>query len=92
VGHSHACSADCLTEGNFIVIGACVRTQLLRDAGGWGSEPLWEDWAAWRRVVAAGGTVEAIPDAVYKAHVREGSRNNTLDRHERVELHRQIAA
>jgi cellulose synthase/poly-beta-1,6-N-acetylglucosamine synthase-like glycosyltransferase len=92
VGHSHACSADCLAEGNWIVVGACLRTAAVKAVGGWGPEPLWEDWSLFKRMVAMGASVEAIPDAVYRAHVREGSRNNALSRQERIELHRQIAA
>ena len=91
VGHKHACSADCLETGNWIVVGACVRTRQLRDIGGWGSEPLYEDWSAWRRLWKAGASIEALPDAVYRAYVRPESRNQA-SRAERVRWTRQIAA
>ena len=91
VGHDHACSVDCLDDGNWIVIGACVRAQLIRDVGGWGPEDLYEDWALWRKLVKAGASVEAIPDAVYRAHVRPKSRN-TPTRSKRVKWTREIQA
>jgi hypothetical protein len=40
-GHSHDCEAACLRDGNWVVIGACVRTELLRSVG-------WHDFA-WSR-------------------------------------------
>jgi glycosyltransferase involved in cell wall biosynthesis len=75
VGHRHTCDARCLDEGNWLVIGTMARTQLLRDVGGWKDWPIWEDWDLWLRCAKAGATVEAIPTAVYRATVRDGSRN-----------------
>jgi glycosyltransferase involved in cell wall biosynthesis len=48
-GHHHDCTADCLVEGNWLVIGTCVRADLLRSVGGFWDEPLYEDWSAWLR-------------------------------------------
>lgn len=74
-GHTHDCTGACLPEGNWLVVGTLACTALLRDVGGWEPWPLYEDWALWLRCWAAGATVEAIPDAVYRAHVRPDSRN-----------------
>lgn len=74
-GHHHACTGDCLPEGNWLVIGTAVRADLLREVGGWRDFPWSEDWSSWLRCWLAGATVEAVPDAVYRAYVRPDSRN-----------------
>lgn len=89
-GHEHDCTADCMEAGNWCVVGTCVRTQLLRSVGGWGPEPLYEDWAAFARCVKAGGTLEAVPEAIYRAHVRLDSRNRAPDRAAREQAHWEI--
>lgn len=91
-GHDHACSAECLRFGNWIVIGAAVRADLLRSVGGFEEWGWSEDWAAWARCWKAGGTVEAIPEARYIAHVREGSRNHALAADQTHDWHLQIEA
>lgn len=90
-GHRHACVADCLAYGNWLVIGSAVRADLLRAVGGWRDFPWSEDWDAWVRCWLAGATVEPAPDAVYRAHVRHGSRNRAPLRAEKLEAHRMIA-
>lgn len=80
-GHTdHDCTGDCLTDGNFMVIGTAVRTELLREAGGWRDFPWSEDWSSWIRCWKAGGTIETIPTAIYRAHVRTDSRNRGASR------------
>lgn len=74
-GHQHDCTAECLREGNWLLIGSAVRTELLRKAGGWRDYPWSEDWSTWIRCWKAGGTFELISDAIYRAHVRPDSRN-----------------
>lgn len=91
-GHSHACTGDCLPYGNWLVIGTCAKTQLLRDVGGWHPFDWSEDWALWARCWQAGASVEAIPWAIYRAHVRPRSRNRSVVGNARLEAHRQIAA
>ncbi|MCK9921604.1 hypothetical protein MXD61_06825 [Frankia sp. AgPm24] len=90
-GHSHGCTADCLAAGNWLVIGALVRTALVHQAGGWHDYPWSEDWDLWVRVWQTGATFEAIPSAVYRAHVRPGSRNRAPSRTARLAAHRAIA-
>jgi GT2 family glycosyltransferase len=91
-GHSHDCSADCLIDGNWIVVGAMVRAQMVRDVGGWRDFEWAEDWDLWVRCWQAGATIEALPKAVYRAHVRPDSRNRALDRAGRVAAHEAIYA
>jgi glycosyltransferase involved in cell wall biosynthesis len=90
--HTHECDSTCLAEGNWLVIGAVVRTVLVRSLGGFHDFPVYEDWDLWVRCWHAGATIEAIPQAVYRAHVRRDSRNRAPNRQERLEAHRAIAA
>lgn len=75
--HQHACDAGCITTGagNWIVVGAMVRTDLVREAGAWRDWSVYEDFDLWMRVLLQGASVEVIPDAVYRAHVNPQSRN-----------------
>lgn len=79
-GHRHECEAACLPEGNWIVVGAMVRTELVREVGGWRDFPLSEDWDLWLRCHLAGASFEWCPDAVYRAWARPDSRNRAPDR------------
>lgn len=74
-GHEHDCSADCLRDGNWLVVGTMVRAAMVRAVGGWRDFAVYEDWDLWLRCWLAGASVEAIPAAVYRAHVRRDSRN-----------------
>lgn len=76
-GHRHDCTVECVTSGagNWIAIGAMVRTDLVREAGGWRDWPVYEDFDLWMRVLLLGATAELVTGAVYRAHVRRGSRN-----------------
>lgn len=88
--HTHQCHAECLPYGNWIVVGALARRSMLLDVGGWHDYPWSEDWDLWLRCHLAGATFEALPAAVYRAHVRADSRNRqTAD--VRLATHRAIA-
>lgn len=89
--HPHDCTADCLIEGNWLVIGTVAPTELLEKVGGFRDFPLYEDWDLWLRCYFTGATVAAVPQAVYRAHVRAGSRNRAPSRHDRLAAHRAIA-
>lgn len=91
-GHKHDCTADCLPEGNWIVIGACARTDLLRDIGGWHDYPVYEDWSTWLRCYLAGATFEIISKAVYRAHVNVTSRNRGTRQSVKARTHEAIYA
>jgi glycosyltransferase involved in cell wall biosynthesis len=91
-GHTHDCTAGCLVDGNWLVVGSLVRTDLVRQVGGWRDFPWSEDWDLWLRCHLAGATFEAIPDAVYRAHVRPNSRNRAPSRSARLAAHQAIAA
>lgn len=90
-GHSHRCTADCLTYGNWLVIGTVAPTQMVHEVGGFRDFEWSEDYDLWVRCWQAGATVEAVPEAVYRAHVRPDSRNRAPDRLTRLGVHQAIA-
>jgi GT2 family glycosyltransferase len=89
-GHDHECSAECLRDGNWLVIGSAVRTDLVREVGGFREFRWSEDWDLWQRCWLAGASLEAIPAAVYIAHWRHDSRNRSPDQAFRNRVHREI--
>jgi GT2 family glycosyltransferase len=68
-----------LLHGNHLVIGSMVRRSLLLEVGGFRELPILEDWDCWIRLWLAGAEIGTAPDAVYRVHVREGSRNKQGD-------------
>jgi hypothetical protein len=90
-GHHHGCIADCLAWGNWLIVGSAARTDLVREVGGWHDYPVFEDWDLWARCWLAGATIEAVPNAVYRAHVRSDSRNRAPQHAAKMEAHRMIA-
>lgn len=90
-GHNHACTADCLTEGNWCVIGTVAPTDFVRFVGGFRDFPVFEDWDLWLRCYRAGASFQAVPQAVYRAHVRRDSRNRAPSQAIKNAAHRAIA-
>jgi hypothetical protein len=88
-GHTHDCDTSCLRFGNWVVIGAAVRTELLRSVG-WHDFEWSEDWATWALLAKAGASFELVRRAVYVAHVRPDSRNRGALRADRLAAHREI--
>ena len=68
-----------LYDMNFLVIGTLIRREMFFAAGGFGDEPVYEDYALWCRCAKLGASIEMIPDAVYLAWVRPESRNRAPD-------------
>lgn len=90
--HQHECTAECLPWGNWIVVGAWARRDVLIKVGGWRDFSWSEDWDLWLRCHLAGASFETVRPAVYIAHVRHNSRNRAASREERLAAHRAIAA
>lgn len=90
-GHQHHCEADCLRDGNWLVVGSLVRAEQARWVGGFRDFEWSEDWDLWVRLWQAGATFEAIPAAIYRAHVRPDSRNRAPDRAVKLAQHQAIA-
>lgn len=88
--HEHDCVAECLRDGNWLLVGAAVRTDLIRRAGGWHEYPWSEDWSTWIRCWKQGASFELIADAVYRAHVRSDSRNRGATQAEKLAAHETI--
>lgn len=91
-GHTHACTAACLCEGNWLVIGTAVRAELARQVGGFKEWACYEDWCFFQRCWLAGASVEAIPMAVYLAHWRRDSRNRAPGIDFKNRVHHEIVA
>lgn len=90
--HQHQCTAECLDYGNWLVIGTVARTELVKRVGGFDEYPVYEDYALWAKCWKAGATAEPIPDAIYKAYVRQQSRNRgSMSLKAKHEVHKQIA-
>lgn len=88
--HDHDCTADCLTEGNWLVVGTVARTALLTEVGGWRDWPMYEDWDLWLRCWQHGATITPVPEAVYRAHWRIDSRNRAPSIDEKNAVHHAI--
>lgn len=78
------------TRMNHAVIGTLVPTTVFREVGGFGKEPIYEDWALWLRCVKAGCLLVYTVDAVYRAYRRDASRNTSLGDRERRDVYDQI--
>ncbi len=59
-------------------IGTAIRRDMLLACGGFPEFPAWEDWALFLRAHRRGASISHVPDAVYKAKVRPGSRNQSV--------------
>lgn len=90
-GHVHDCTAECLADGNWIVIGAAVKADLVREVGGFLDFSWSEDWSLWVRCWQAGATFDRCLSAVYRAYVRPDSRNRGPDRATKHAAHQAIA-
>lgn len=77
-----------LRTANCIVIGALCPSKLFFEVGGFREYPILEDWALWRAMVARGAWVLEAAKAVYRVHVRPGSRNTDQRLH--GEIYRRI--
>lgn len=90
--HDHVCVADCLAEGNWLVVGTVARTKLLRDVGGWRDYPVFEDFDLWQRCWLAGATITPVPGAVYMAYSDSNGRNKSIPYAETQLIRQQICA
>ena len=86
----HDCDGDCLRYGSWIVVGAAVRKALVEEIGGWKEWDAYEDFCLWQRCWLAGAEIVRTPDALYRQHLREGSRNHTLPPERMNEIHEEI--
>lgn len=93
-GHEHDCTAECITSGagNWLIIGTVVRTELVREAGGFREWPCYEDFDLWMRVLRLGASLEVIRSAVYYAVVNFDSRNRAPHIKQKNRVHHQIVA
>lgn len=81
-----------LRTGNFMVIGTLVQREVFEEVGGFHEWSLYEDWCLWQRCWKVGAIPRAVPEAVYVAQMRAGSRNRSPSRSEKLRLHFEIVA
>jgi Glycosyl transferase family 2 len=72
-----------LRYSNYAVIGTMHRHHLFDEVGGFGDFPCLEDWALWRSIARTGAEF-VLSEAVYRVHVRSGSRNSDHSAHARA--------
>lgn len=63
-----------LIDLNRAVIGTLVPRAIFESVGGFGEEPIYEDWSLWLRCSQYAPLI-GVPAAVYRAHARLESRN-----------------
>lgn len=79
-----------LRVGNCIVIGAFVRRQHFLTAGGFGADPVLEDWDLFIRMHLDGAEIVDVPDAIYRVHVNPRGRNTTSPTKSDLLLHGRV--
>jgi glycosyltransferase involved in cell wall biosynthesis len=65
-----------LLDGNHLVIGTMMPRADFLAVGGFRELWAWEDWDLFIRLWLRGLRDEPIPEAIYRVHVKEGSRND----------------
>lgn len=76
---------------NHCVIGTAVPRLLFRAVGGFDADlPVYEDWALFLACWRAGARLVDVPDAIYRAFEREGSRNTGATTRETYETYWRI--
>jgi len=90
--HAGDCTAECLLDGNWIHIGAIIRTEAIRSIGGFREYPVYEDWALFLALQQAGFTFGTALNSVYLASVRQNNshRNSSIPILERNKIHEEI--
>lgn len=90
--HEGCCTASCLVDGNWVHIGAIIRTEAIRSVGGFQEYPVYEDWALFLALQQAGYTFGVAMNSVYLAAVRSNTahRNSSLPILERNKIHERI--
>lgn len=80
-----------LLQKNFMIIATLVRREQFLRVGGFADWPMYEDWDLWLRCHFDGAQFASAPEAVYRIHVREASRN-LQDRNLQIATYNQIKA
>lgn len=89
--HHHECSAECLREGNWLLVGTAVRAAMAR-AIRWREFSVYEDWDFFQRCWLSGATVQPVPEAIYRMYWRPDSRNHAPPMAAKDRVHREIVA
>lgn len=74
-----------LIQQNFLVIGTMIRREQFLRIGGFDDYPVLEDWALWVAAWIDGAVIGSVPGAIYRIHLRPGSRNHQYHLHRPVQ-------
>lgn len=90
--HAGECEAKCLLDGNYIHVGAIIRTEAIMSIAGFKEYPVYEDYALFLEMQQSGATFTSIPASVYLASVRENKnhRNRSMPMRQKNLVHMQI--
>ena len=90
--HTGDCVAPCLVDGNWVHVGAIIRTDAIKSIGGFKEYAVYEDWALMLELQQNGFTFDRRPESVYEASIRQNDnhRNRSLPTHARNLIHEQI--
>lgn len=90
--HKGNCFSECLLDGNWVHVGAIIKTSVIKAIGGFKEWPVYEDWALFLELQQNGASFGRSERSVYKASVRAtpGHRNQSLPIREKNNIHVQI--
>jgi hypothetical protein len=77
-----------IRDSNYLIVTTLMRREEFLALGGFRDVPLYEDWDLFQRFIKAGASVERVPGAVCRVHIRPGSlhrRGST--RHDKQHAH-----
>lgn len=91
-GHEHDCVAECIASGagNWMPAGTVMRTELVREVGGWREWAVYEDFDLAMRLLLASASIELVREARYRAWVNPQSRNRAPSMTVKNATHRAI--
>lgn len=80
-----------IRDSNWLIITTLVRRDLFLELGGFRDVIMYEDWDLWQRCLKAGATVERVPDAVCRVHIRPDSLHRRgSSREQKAAAHEQV--
>lgn len=74
-----------LEQQNCLVIGTMIRREQFLRIGGFDDYPVLEDWALWIKAWLDGAVIGTVAKAIYRIHLRPGSRNHQYHLHRPVQ-------
>lgn len=90
--HMGECEGKCLLDGNYVHVGAIIKTKAIQSIGGFPEYPVYEDWACFLKLYLSGFSFSSRKESVYKASVRVNRehRNRSMPLIKKNKIHEQI--